>query len=240
MRYDSLAFDAVERLTSCQTVEGVLAELKKNAREIGFDYFLMTGLPLPTQPLQPLVMLNAWPRRWFDRYTREGYFEADGVAQWALRTTEPFLWSSVPAPYATGKRAQQIMDEAKDCGMADGYVVPMYSSTHWQAAITFGSDVRCDQPKRGLAAMHLIAIYAYGRARRLLGDAAESRRILSRREAECLTWIAAGKTTEDIGTILGLSPLTVATHLRNTRAKLQVASIAQAVAEAIGRGEIRL
>lgn len=43
---------------------------------------------------------------------------------------------------------------------------------------------------------------------------------LSKREVECLRWAAAGKTNEDIGTILGLQRTTVRFHIRTASRKL--------------------
>lgn len=55
---------------------------------------------------------------------------------------------------------------------------------------------------------------------------------LSRRELQCLAWVSQGKTSWEIGTILGLSESTVNFHLRNASRKLNVygrqACIAQA------------
>ncbi len=53
---------------------------------------------------------------------------------------------------------------------------------------------------------------------------------LSRREAETLTWVIAGKTNWEIGTILGISSRTVQTHLDRTYRKLGVDTRAAAVA----------
>lgn len=85
-----------------------------------------------------------------------------------------------------------------------------------------------------------MSIYAVNRTRQILGDVPSTKRTLSPREGECLTWIAAGKNAEDIGDILGLSTHTVQTHLRNVRVKLDVATITQAVVEALRGGEIRI
>jgi DNA-binding CsgD family transcriptional regulator len=45
---------------------------------------------------------------------------------------------------------------------------------------------------------------------------------LSRREAEVLRWVAAGKTDDEVATILGLSPRTVHHHLEHVYRKLGV------------------
>lgn len=59
---------------------------------------------------------------------------------------------------------------------------------------------------------------------------------LNEREIEVLTWSARGKTSDEIGSILGLSKRTVDFHIDNARAKLGVATRTQAVVKAaIGR-----
>jgi len=60
--------------------------------------------------------------------------------------------------------------------------------------------------------------------------------MLSKRQAECLLWAREGKSSTDIGAILGLSPRTVDDHLAAACAKLGVRTRTQAVAEAMRRG----
>lgn len=45
---------------------------------------------------------------------------------------------------------------------------------------------------------------------------------LSPRELECLLWVSRGKSSADIGQIVGLSPRTVDSYLEKTCAKLRV------------------
>ena len=60
---------------------------------------------------------------------------------------------------------------------------------------------------------------------------------LSPREAEILTWVIAGKTNWEIGTILGISSRTVQTHLDRIYRKLGVETRAAAVACAFTRAQ---
>ena len=52
---------------------------------------------------------------------------------------------------------------------------------------------------------------------------------ISTREADILRWVAAGKTNEEIGLIMGISPFTVKNHLQRIFRKLGVSNRAQAV-----------
>jgi DNA-binding CsgD family transcriptional regulator len=56
---------------------------------------------------------------------------------------------------------------------------------------------------------------------------------LSRREAEVLSWVAQGKTDAAIGTILSLSPRTVAKHLEHIYQRLGVENRSAAIALAL-------
>lgn len=56
---------------------------------------------------------------------------------------------------------------------------------------------------------------------------------LSRREAECLAWVSRGKSSSDVGAILGLSPRTVDSYLEKVCAKLRVRTRIEAVAKAV-------
>lgn len=65
-----------------------------------------------------------------------------------------------------------------------------------------------------------------------------SARPLTDRELEVLTHVARGKTNRQIGTALGISPLTVRNHMRTIQRKLSTADRTQAVVMAIGSGWI--
>ena len=61
---------------------------------------------------------------------------------------------------------------------------------------------------------------------------------LSEREREILLWVQEGKTNEEIALLLSVSPYTVKNHLQNIYFKLQVSTRGQAVAKAIGLGQL--
>jgi len=63
-------------------------------------------------------------------------------------------------------------------------------------------------------------------------------RPLSNRELECLRWVCRGKSSRDIGTILGLSARTVDSYVASAMAKLQAKTRLEAVAVAVGFGYI--
>ena len=63
---------------------------------------------------------------------------------------------------------------------------------------------------------------------------------LSRREIEVLTWVAEGKSSTVIGTLLGISARTVNFHVENAVRKLGAANRSQAAVFAAQRGVITI
>lgn len=62
--------------------------------------------------------------------------------------------------------------------------------------------------------------------------------LLSGRETECLLWVSRGKSSSDIGQIVGLSPRTVDSYLEKACAKLGVRTRIEAVAVGVRAGII--
>lgn len=56
---------------------------------------------------------------------------------------------------------------------------------------------------------------------------------LSQREKDCLLWTAEGKSSRDVGTILGISENTVNFHVKNSMRKLGTTNRTAAVVRAI-------
>jgi len=62
--------------------------------------------------------------------------------------------------------------------------------------------------------------------------------VLSGRETECLLWVSRGKSSADIGQIVGLSPRTVDSYIEKACAKLGVRTRIEAVAVGVRTGII--
>lgn len=92
---------------------------------------------------------------------------------------------------------------------------------------------------RVMADLQLLAVHAQDAAVRLLLDDAKRKLDLPRltnREREVIRWTGEGKSSWEVGTILGMSEHTVNFHLRNVMGKLDVTSKHLAVLKALGLG----
>jgi DNA-binding CsgD family transcriptional regulator len=73
-----------------------------------------------------------------------------------------------------------------------------------------------------------------------IGTMPYKKKPLTEREREILKWIAEGKTSADVGAILGLSQRTVEWHTNRAVEKLEAVNRIQAVARAVRYGLVPL
>jgi len=109
----------------------------------------------------------------------------------------------------------------------DGLIVPIHENGRlaWYTGFT-GRKPDLDQ--RTLSIMSAATHAAYSRFQELL-DADTRLSPLTPREAECLRWVAQGKTDAETAMILSISPRTVRFHVSNAKKRLGVTSRIQAV-----------
>ncbi|MBF0306598.1 MAG: helix-turn-helix transcriptional regulator [Alphaproteobacteria bacterium] len=87
-----------------------------------------------------------------------------------------------------------------------------------------------------MAALHLHdAIWRQADRRQTRPDAPS----LKPNETACLSWAARGKSSREIGALIGVSERTVYFHIGNAMQKLAVQSRSQAVAAALRHGMIQ-
>ena len=231
------AFDIVENIESATGLNQIMTVLTSAGRSFGYENFSIAGLPLPGESIDPYIMACGWPDEWATRYREQNYVHHDPVIRQVRRANKPFMWAEAPLN-ANDTAAKNIMNEATEFGLVDGFAVPIYTTHGFQAIVTFGAnELKLDKSEQ--AALHLVAIYAHQAIRALLpnSDKANSywklEKQLSLREIECLKWIAAGKTAYEISVITGISDRTVEHYIASSMRKLNATNRAQAVAEAL-------
>ena len=231
----SEAFALIDELQHLTTTEDISERLSNALAGFGFHAFLMTRLPPRTERIDPYILIMSWPREWLSRYSLQRYYGHEPVAQNCFTTLRPFIWSRASWKGWDPHRARQVMNEATDFGLKDGVIVPMHDISGRQASLSLAAS-SLDLPPSALKAIHLVSLYAFAST----DDASTVRPLLSSREREVLTWTAQGKSTWDVGQILGISQQTVATHLKNSKFKLDTTTVTHTVVQALRRREIEL
>jgi len=158
---------------------------------------------------------------------------------WDLRSMPMTRWTDV--------QQRRLMQWRWDIGARAGVSAPAYDrrdNAFEYAIVSFSRD----RPLCDLAKHHheprvqLFATYFLSVAPQVFIQPSSPAEItlpsLTRRERDCLTWVAVGKSSWEIGQVLGISEATVNFHLGNAATKLDVRGRVRAVAQAIRLGLI--
>jgi LuxR family transcriptional regulator, quorum-sensing system regulator BjaR1 len=235
-RYFQTALDAIEQFERAETESALRDQIARAVSKFGYLHWCFMAAPNAQQQVDQRVLLNGWPKGWFEQYRKSNFTLHDPVAMLMRAQTRAFKWSEVPIP-ENDQVAKSVMTISSiDYRMRHGRGVPIYGLNGYQVGISFAG-VEVEDVKEADAAVQMIGIYAFNRLVQLKSPSKRCK-VLSEREREVLSWTAAGKTAWDTGGILSIAEDTVNKHIASAMRKLNVHTRAQAVAESIRRGEI--
>lgn len=186
------------------------------------------------------VMLS-YPEEWKERYVKMGYDKIDPIIKRSRNRIDAVQWSEVYRDAGTTENERRVLDEAAAFGLKSGVTVPLHGPAGRFTIMSFAQPWDREFQNRTitylqLAALHFhVRITEFGNLNRL-----NHVNMLSVREKECMIWTARGKSSWEIGTILGISANTVNFHLKNAMRKLDTASRTAAAIKATNLGIIEL
>jgi LuxR family transcriptional activator of conjugal transfer of Ti plasmids len=207
------------------------------ARALGFQWFYYfeggNGLPM---------LLTSFPKRWVERYCGAQYQDVDPILRQARKIGPAFTWDARDGVEARSLHERRFFTDALAFDIRVGVTVPIAAGYGRFAAFTLASDdhvsefERLAEKSRNLLQMMGFTFHAHVNARlsestKPAGDSA----LLTIRERQCLGWASAGKTMQEMATILGVTPRVVKFHLDNGRKKLGASTLPHAVALALRR-----
>lgn len=165
----------------------------------------------------------------------------DPISIHAIGTNVPVEWTT---DHLSAKGCGNFYSELKSAGICSGISV-CSRSLQAVSRIDFYRTAETSSPASVAeqADILMVATYAHKSAEQLLKQEArdnpeKKRKIstLSDREVECLGWSANGKTSAEIGMILGISQRTVYFHLHSVSSKLGVYGTRHAISKAVMMG----
>ncbi|MER8390922.1 LuxR family transcriptional regulator [Mesorhizobium sp. M1340] len=184
----------------------------------------------------PAAILN-FPDEWQKRYFEMGYDRIDPIIKASRARGGTFRWSEVYRDASTTEDERRVFDEAATFGLRSGITVPLHGPGNSFAIMSFAQARDGEFQNRRIAYLQLAALHFHIR----VTNYAKSRGInLSPREKECILWTARGKSSWEIGQILGISDNTVNFHIKNLMRKLDTSSRTVAAVKAINFGIIEL
>lgn len=237
------AFDAVAAAREASTLAELDAVFGRSLQALGFDTFVGLNVLDPGGNLNFGVLFGQTHAAWEQRYMEKGYARSDAVLKALITDIEPVYWSDVTGRRPLETDEQRVFDEAAEHGLTEGFATPIrLVDGSLSAVLLIGSDVDARDPDTRTAA-HFLSLH-YGTLAQKIRRAQALRLApplsLSPRQLECLKWVRHGKSSSDIGDLLGLSGRTVDHYLADACARLGVRTRHQAVIEAALRGLFEL
>lgn len=220
--------------------EELRCDLEKAAQDMGYDFAAMVRYGtkvslIRASEFEPLLV--TYPNEWVDLYMKQEYWRVDPTTRVASRTNRPVLWNSISA-LTTAE--ESLLKEAQGFGICDGLSVPVHSAGElWSINFARKSSeaLSPETVYRAQAVASLMALRWQELQQPPSASFFETQ--LTERERECLSWVAIGKSSWDIGQILSISADTADFHMKNAMRKLECGSRVSAVVKAIRLGLIR-
>lgn len=235
-------FDLIERLARADRVDSASDALREFMRAWGLHNAAYAALNMPTPGgARPLLSVT-YSAEWQKHYAQNGYVDLDPIVRAGLGGILPIDWADIDRSDPT---IRKFFGEAQELDVgANGLSIPIRGRLGEFALFTVttnGTGPEWRSMKRELLRdLMVVAFNFHAAALRSCGTADEQPVHLPPREASCLRWKALGKTDEEIGRILGISPHTVRFHLESARARLNTANTTHTVAKAVALGLVNM
>lgn len=174
------------------------------------------------------------------RYFQNGFFARTPAFRWATRNSGATTWAWVRRALEAGQLTPEEVETVRQnvsMGVSAGISVSFpETSARAKGALGLIADPGLDEAavEAIFAERHdeILAVAHVMHLRLIQLPIIGRRRELTARQREALEWVADGKTMQDVGLLMGVSPAMVEKHLRLAREALAVDTTAQAVAKA--------
>lgn len=164
------------------------------------------------------LRLHNYPEEWAHWFDDRQLGPSDPVHRASQRSAVGFLWRDIEKIVILGADDEYILSRAKAHGIGDGMTIPAHVPGEAHGSVSFAWSSGETVPADILAFAQIVGSFAFEAARRIRpGLPTERHPELTKRQRECVLWVARGKTDWEIARILGVSHVTVIEHLRNAR-----------------------
>lgn len=224
------AFDAIDRLNGLESPVGVVDEMVRSVRSLGFASLFAATIDHSGEFRESNLLAKRSVREWLDVYISRRFIEFDPLMRQLSRSHTPYRWRDIPEDPAN-PRGAEVIRVRREFGFQNGLVVPIRSSDRSFGFVTMNVH-STNLPEHNLLQAHLIALYGYERLRALSGRAPATSS-LTAREREVLSWASRGKSAWEIGEVLKISKRTVDEHTQSAIRKLGASNRTHAVVIAL-------
>ena len=219
-----------EAANNCSSLPELRDLIGDASRELGFDYFALLHHASLMAAANQYIRIDNYPAEWVAELVQQDLGRHDPVHLASRRTVAGFVWTDLDSLIPLGREQRMILERSRIFGLGEGFTIPVNVPGEPSGSCSFA--VRRGQvlPHQRLVCAELIGVHAFRAARRLADPPCRpARPHLSRRELECLRFVAAGKTDWEISVILGISVETARQYVKRARVAYDAVTRAQLV-----------
>lgn len=237
--------DRLRALVESPSIERLTADVDRLLKPHGIHYwFYAVDLPLVNDHPNQL-RIGTYPEAWVKHYFEMDYISIDPIISHCHDHATPMPWEEAQShqrrvvdPHL--QKIRHMFGEAREFGLGTGVSVPLHGPGVSWGLMSFSSrHLTADEFKTMLPELHLLSHFTHEAARRFVRSKTPAQLpALTKRERECLSWAAEGKTSWEIGQVLNISERTSIFHLQNATHKLGVSGRQAAIARAVTLGLI--
>ncbi len=228
-------FLSTANIESVQTEYEVLHLMRQCANHFGFSHFLVARFPAnDRQRFSERLLVSNWPADLVRKYDAMNLFHVSRLALDTGVTKLPVQGDGAllaPADWESAQAGEAIA-LAESHGLAASTAMLLHSTACDPYLMVF-SGTRAPLVRAELSELHFAALQLFECLEKTFVTITANREKLSTREVECLRWAAAGKSSDEIAIILGISVYTVSSYFKSATRKLQAVNRMQAIAIAL-------
>jgi LuxR family quorum sensing-dependent transcriptional regulator len=179
---------------------------------------------------------------WTEYYASRNYVAQCPLARRLVASPEPFTWDELRRQSDDDAFGRRMFNEAADLGLEHGQCIPMMTRRGAYGVVFMKTEGK-EASEATVSAFSTLAIAAHSRLQLLHPQALTAARLqrgLTAREHEILSWLANGKSAEDVADILGIAAATVMFHYRSVAGRYGTLNRTHTVVEAIRRGDLKI
>ena len=237
LRSEGMPDAVVDAIGACHRSPRPQEALATIAASFGFEGFSYLLLARTQPQARPLAHWTTAGPAWIARYAARGYHLVDPRVSLTRNRTVPVAW--VADRDAPDAHARAFAQDATHCAIRGGVAWSLHDAQAGRAVIAWdsrrepGADAT---PLRNcLGKLALVAGFVHEALVGHCSAAPESHRShpLTDRERQCVSLVARGMTSADVGEKLGISARTANFHIGNVMTKLGAVSRSEAIARAV-------
>jgi LuxR family transcriptional regulator, quorum-sensing system regulator BjaR1 len=232
---------AIDQAGTINDVLNILGAVAVDAGAIQRSYHFTPIFRGQTSPTT-IVVAAGFDPAWIAQYERHRFRTHDPIPDAIMRAAKPLTWSQALEQAPMTDEVRKFVGSMQAHGLVHGFGVPLFGPNARNAYASFGFD----KADYGLEEVRKNRLWAIAQAAHLRlccivnETYGSSDKALSPRERDVLEFVARGKSSSEIGEILGISSETVDTYLKRTFLKLGASSRVGAAIRALRLGLIQI